>query len=45
MRDALITGLSVFALIAVSVSVGELAFAGYHQTFVDAAAEVQTPVR
>jgi hypothetical protein len=38
MRDAVITGLSVFALIVVSVGVGELAFAGYHQTFVDATA-------
>lgn len=38
MRDAVITGLSVFALIVVSVGVGELAFAGYHQTFVGATA-------
>jgi hypothetical protein len=41
MRDALITGLSVFALIVVSVGVGELAFAGYHQTFVGTMPEAQ----
>ena len=45
MRDAFITGLSVFALIVVSVGVGALALAGDHNTFVDAAPGAQAPSR